>query len=109
MPTSSAVRFRGEFVAKRVGFIALVAVIIAPLVVVFDARHRRSVRIAHDLERLVSRLPSGDLAVSGSMSAIRHVSLEDPWSAFADGPAMRDVDPAAGLVAPGLVPNGGSK
>jgi hypothetical protein len=52
------------------------------------------------IERIASRLPSGDLALSGGARWLRSPSLEEPGAAFADGPALPDPDPAGGIMAP---------
>lgn len=48
--------------------------------------------------RVVSRLPSSDLAFAGGSRHLRFLSLEEPQAAFADGPGLPDPDPAGGLV-----------
>ncbi|MCL2724703.1 MAG: hypothetical protein FWD69_09730 [Polyangiaceae bacterium] len=67
-----------------------------------DARMRRAARAeeAESIALLACRLPTSDLALSGSARWLRAVSLEEPGAAFADGPATPDPDPAGGAMAP---------
>lgn len=76
--------------------VAALAVIVAlPL----DAARRRAVR-SEDRVRAVGRaLPAPDLAVAPGARHLRHPSHEEPWAAFADGPATRDADPSGGMLA----------
>lgn len=52
------------------------------------------------IAEIATRLPSGDLALSGGARWLRFPSLEEPGAAFADGPAVPDPDPAGGMMAP---------
>ena len=66
------------------------------------ARHARAARASDGtaVSHTVSRLPSGDFALSGSGRHLRHVSLAEPGAAFADVVAGPDGDPAGGALAP---------
>jgi hypothetical protein len=87
------------------GIFALVLVV-SPLatigVIALDAHARRASSRWVDpaLVRVASRLPTGDLALSGGARWLRTPSLEEPGAAFADGPATADPDPAGGIMAP---------
>ena len=64
---------------------------------------RARVTRAHDqvgITSTLTRLPSGDFALSGSGRHLRHVSLAEPGAAFADVVAGPDGDPAGGALAP---------
>ncbi len=76
--------------------IAALAVIVAlPL----DAARRRAAR-SGELAVTVGRvLPSPDLAIAPGARHLRHPAHEEPWAAFSDGPATRDVDPSGGMLA----------
>ncbi len=83
-----------------------IALLASPLVVILalgaDARTRRAARRRDEpsLVLLSTRLPTGDLALSGGARWLRSPSLEEPGAAFADGPALPDPDPAGGMMAP---------
>jgi hypothetical protein len=67
--------------------------------------HAASARRGRDVERAslvrtVSALPWGDLSLAGGGRHLRFPSLEEPWAAFTDAPAMLDADPAGGAIAP---------
>lgn len=74
----------------------------------FDARATRRAHAEKDapVSAVAARLPSSDLALSGGARWLRAPSLEEPWGAFADGPALPDPDPAGGAMAP---PAGGQQ
>ncbi|MBL8606525.1 MAG: hypothetical protein JNL38_04360, partial [Myxococcales bacterium] len=55
------------------------------------------------------RLPSGDLALSGGSRWLRAPSLEEPWGAFADGPAVPDPDPAGAIAPPRFLAGAGAR
>jgi hypothetical protein len=80
--------------------------VVSPALVVaglgFDARARRQASAREDpaVAALARRLPTSDLALSGGARWLRSVSLEEPFAAFADGPAMPDPDPAGAAMAP---------
>ncbi len=49
---------------------------------------------------LGARMPTSDLALSGGARWLRAPGLEDPYAAFADGPAAHDPDPAGAAIPP---------
>lgn len=85
-----------------------VVLLASPVLVVsgltLDARARRASRAEEQpaIDRLASRLPTSDLALSGGARWLRAPSLEEPSAAFADGPGSPDPDPAGGAMAPPL-------
>lgn len=82
------------------------ALLASPALVVvglsLDARARRAEARREDpaVAAVARRLPSSDLALSGGARWLRMPSLEEPFAAFADGPALPDPDPAGGAMAP---------
>jgi hypothetical protein len=82
--------------------IALAACACALALIAVHASLSRARRAAEQpaIDLVVRRLPSGDLALSGGARWLRHPSTEEPWAAFADGPATPDPDPAGGMMAP---------
>ncbi len=82
--------------------IFLLALPIAIAIIGLDARARRIARArdAKAIGAMATRLPSGDLALSGGARWLRSPSLEEPNAAFADGIALPDPDPAGGAMAP---------
>jgi hypothetical protein len=83
-----------------------IALVVSPALVVtvlaYDAHARRVSRAAEApaIDALARRLPTSDLALSGGARWLRAVSLEEPFAAFADGPASPDPDPAGAAMAP---------
>jgi hypothetical protein len=71
--------------------------LIAAALLGFGCNEPRRVR---DLEKrnVLSCLPSTDFAFGSSARSVRHLSIEKPETAFADGPASVDSDPTTGLV-----------
>ena len=85
------------------GFMAATLLSLAGLALVpIHAKYMRSRRAAEApaIAEIATRLPSGDLALSGGARWLRFPSLEEPGAAFADGPAVPDPDPAGGMMAP---------
>lgn len=80
--------------------------VVSPALVVsglaYDAHARRVAKRREQpaIDALARRLPSSDLALSGGARWLRAVSLEEPFAAFADGPATPDPDPAGAAMAP---------
>jgi hypothetical protein len=64
------------------------------------ARRRARARDRAAIQAVLPRLPSNDLALSGSSRWLRFPSLEEPGAAFQDSPALPDADPAGGAMAP---------
>jgi len=65
--------------------------------------HVRRARRAEDrpaIAAVATRLPSGDLALSGGARWLRTPSMEEPGAAFDDGIAVPDPDPAGAAMAP---------
>ena len=91
-----------ESTKKRVAVALLASPLLAVVVVGYDARARRMTARADDaaIESVARRLPTSDLALSGGARWLRAPSLEEPFAAFADGPASPDPDPAGGAMAP---------
>jgi hypothetical protein len=88
--------------ARRVAIsIALVLAALVAMVLV-DSSRRRQARASQqaNIDAVVRRLPSGDLALSGGARWLRSPTLEEPGAAFADSPALPDPDPAGGIMAP---------
>ncbi|HXN30365.1 MAG TPA: hypothetical protein VN894_00830 [Polyangiaceae bacterium] len=83
-------------------WLLLAALPIVIAIVSMDARARRTRRHADApaIAAIESRLPSGDLALSGGARWLRTPSLEEPGAAFEDGIAVPDPDPAGGAMAP---------
>lgn len=57
-------------------------------------------RVRAAVAQLGPRMPMSDLALSGGARWLRAPSLEDPFAAFADGPAAHDPDPAGAAIPP---------
>lgn len=80
--------------------------VLSPFLVVtglgYDSHARRLAKSLEQpaIDALARRLPSSDLALSGGARWLRAVSLEEPFAAFADGPASPDPDPAGAAMAP---------
>lgn len=87
---------------KRVALALLASPLVVIAVIAFDARSRRTAAHADDVAvaTVARRLVSSDLALSGGARWLRTPSLEEPFAAFADGPASPDPDPAGGAMAP---------
>ncbi len=60
-------------------------------------KHRQALPEIHAVARL---LGTADLALSSASRWLRHPSLSEPGAAFADAPAILDVDPAGAAIAP---------
>lgn len=86
----------------RVGLLFLASPALVVLALGLDARARRASSAGSEgaLRAVIARLPSSDLALSGGARWLRMPSLEEPGAAFADGPALRDPDPAGAAIAP---------
>ena len=91
--------------------LVLLVLPIAIAIVGLDARSRRARRAgdARAIAAIATRLPSGDLALSGGARWLREPSLEEPNAAFADGIAAPDPDPAGGAMAPPFQNAGSSR
>ena len=76
--------------------------VLAVLAIPLHAQSRRTARARENpaIREIATRLPGGDLALSGGARWLRFPSLEEPNAAFADGPAVPDPDPAGGSMAP---------
>lgn len=61
------------------------------------------------IAEITRRLPSGDLALSGGSRWLRAPSIEEPWGAFADGPAVPDPDPASAIAPPRFLAGAGAR
>lgn len=87
---------------KRVAIVLLASPLVVIAGVALDARARRAASRADDaaVENVARRLVTSDLALSGGARWLRAPSLEEPFAAFADGPASPDPDPAGGAMAP---------
>lgn len=83
-------------------WLLLLVLPIAIAIVGLDARARRARRDgdAKAIRAIATRLPSGDLALSGGARWLRSPGLEEPGAPFADGIAVPDPDPAGGAMAP---------
>jgi hypothetical protein len=86
----------------RLGIVlaAALPVVVATICVHASVRRASRTRELPAIERVATRLPSSDLALSGGARWLRSPSLEEPGAAFADGPALPDPDPAGGVMAP---------
>jgi hypothetical protein len=75
-----------------------------------DAACQRSARLERhpQTQAVVRLLGMADLALSSSSRWLRHPSVSEPGAAFADGPAMLDVDPAGAAIGPPFEPPGAS-
>ncbi|HMJ56364.1 MAG TPA: hypothetical protein VK540_30055 [Polyangiaceae bacterium] len=65
--------------------------------------HARAGERRHEqaaIDAVTRLLPAPDLSFAGSSRHLRFPSLEEPGAAFADAPAMPDLDPAGAAVAP---------
>jgi hypothetical protein len=82
--------------------LALAAALSAPLPLALHARAARASRRldAPAIGQAAAIVPWPDLALGGGARHLRFLSLEEPWAAFADGPAYVDSDPAGGALAP---------
>ncbi len=78
--------------------LSLAALVLVPIHANYMRVRRRA--DASAIAEIATRLPSGDLALSGGARWLRFPSLEEPGAAFADGPAVPDPDPAGGMMAP---------
>lgn len=87
---------------KRLALVLLGSPLLVIAGLAFDARSRRAASRADDaaVENVARRLVTSDLALSGGARWLRAPSLEEPFAAFADGPASPDPDPAGGAMAP---------
>ncbi len=88
--------FERAFLAATL--LSLVGLSLVPVHASFMRSRRRAEAPA--IAEIATRLPSGDLALSGGARWLRFPSLEEPGAAFADGPAVPDPDPAGGMMAP---------
>lgn len=88
--------------ARAIALLGLASPLLVIATISADARARRAARRADEpvLSTVAVRLPTSDLALSGGARWLRAPSLEEPGSAFADGPALPDPDPAGGAMAP---------
>ncbi len=88
--------------ARVIGLVLLVSPIVVIGALSIDARARREARRKEEpaIGLVAARLPVSDLALSGGARWLRAPSVEEPWAAFADGPALPDPDPAGGAMAP---------
>jgi hypothetical protein len=73
---------------------------IAAIAVDASGRRRARDRDRGAILAVVARLPSSDLAFSGSARWLRFPSLAEPGAAFQDGLALPDPDPAGAAIAP---------
>ncbi len=91
-----------EAYARRLAVALLASPVVVIAVIGADASNRRARSRAEQpaIDAVAVRLPSSDLALSGGARWLRMPSLEEPNAAFADGPALRDPDPAGGAMAP---------
>lgn len=64
-----------------------------------DAGRLRARRDAAQVREVGRVLPAPDLALSPGARHLRHPTAEEPWAAFADGPATRDSEPSGGMLA----------
>jgi hypothetical protein len=87
---------------------ALTALLVVCMMHAFRARRSRSGDAAA-IAAVAVRLPSGDLALSGGSRWLRAPSLEEPWGAFADGPAVPDPDPAGAIAPPRFLAGAGAR
>ena len=87
-------------VALAVGAL-LAACVLAMLLHASAERARSHAPDAQRARATVVRLTgSPDLALSSASRWLRHPSLSEPGAAFADAPALPDVDPAGAAIAP---------
>jgi hypothetical protein len=86
--------------AIRWSLLALLPFVIVIISVDAHARRAHRANDARAIAAIATRLPSGDLALSGGARWLRSPSLEEPGAAFADGIAVPDPDPAGGAMAP---------
>lgn len=90
------ITFENAFIAATL--LSLGALVLVPIHASYMRVRRRA--DAPAIAEIATRLPGGDLALSGGARWLRFPSLEEPGAAFADGPAVPDPDPAGGMMAP---------
>jgi hypothetical protein len=90
------------FSAGRRALVLAVLAAVALIACMVHASVRRRARAADAaaIAAVARRLPSADLALSGGSRWLRAPTVEEPWGAFADGPAAPDPDPASAMAPP---------
>lgn len=70
--------------------------------IVWDAARQRAERrqTLPEIHAVARLLGTADMALSSASRWLRHPTLSEPGAAFADAPAILDVDPAGAWIAP---------
>ncbi len=102
---------RRPFRGARVFAAAAAVLALALIACMMHAYRARAARAgdAAAIAAICRRLPSGDLALSGGSRWLRAPSIEEPWGAFADGPAAPDPDPASAIAPPRFLAGAGAR